>query len=275
MVSKLKITERKISILRNHHEPIISKELFDRVQEEKIRRSNITKTDYSTKRKSTRYSNDVLSGKIICSECGASYRRITRSTKNGNVIVWRCANRVEYGNKICKESFTISNDDIEEAIAEKLFLYQYEEEIAKEYLEKIVIKSSVIYVKVKEFNENDMLKMREYQMSRTALAGNKDALNLLYEESYKKINYFIRQHLYNSGLSTYDRLMRDYEDICQDAFLKSFRILDKYHGKCRFSSWVMKIAHYEIGNRLQKLRRNKERLSTIDDFDIYVLYNRH
>lgn len=228
--------EKDKYILRNHHEPIISKELFDRVQEEKIRRSNIAKTDYSTKRKSTRYLNDILSGKIICNECGANYRRITRSTKNGNVIVWRCANRVEYGNKICKGSITISNDDIEEAIAEKLFLYQYEEEIAKEYLEKIVIKGNVISVKVKEFNENDMLKMREYQMSRVALAGNRDALNLLYEESHKKIKYFIQQHLYNNGLSTYDRLMRDYEDICQDAFLKSFRILDKYHGKYRFSS---------------------------------------
>ena len=60
-------------------------------------------------------------------------------------------------------------------------LYQYDEDIAKEYLEKIVIKGSVISVKVKEFNENDMLKMREYQMSRAALAGNKDAFNLLYE----------------------------------------------------------------------------------------------
>ena len=138
-----------------------------------------------------------------------------------------------------------------------------------------MIKGSVISVKEKEFNENDMLKMREYQMSRAALAGNKDALNLLYEESYKKIKCFIQQHLYNNGLSTYDRLMRDYEDICQDAFLKSFRILEKYHGKCRFSSWVTKIAHYEIGNRLKKLRRSKERLSTIDDFDIYVMYNRH
>ncbi len=267
--------EKDKYILRNHHEPIISKELFDKVQEEKIRRSNITRTDYSTTRKSTRYSNDALSGRIMCSECGASYRRIMRSTKNGSVIVWRCANRIEYGNKICKESFTVSNEDIEEAIADKLLLYQYDEDIAKEYLEKIVIKGSVISVKVKEFNENDMLKMREYQMSRAALAGNKDALNLLYEESYKKIKCFIQQHLYNNGLSTYDRLMRDYEDICQDAFLKSFRILEKYHGKCEFSSWVTKIAHYEIGNRLKKLRRSKERLSTIDDFDIYVMYNRH
>lgn len=199
--------EKDKYILRNHHEPIISKELFDKVQEEKIRRSNITRTDYSTTRKSTRYSNDALSGRIMCSECGASYRRIMRSTKNGSVIVWRCANRIEYGNKICKESFTVSNEDIEEAIADKLLLYQYDEDIAKEYLEKIVIKGSVISVKVKEFNENDMLKMREYQMSRAALAGNKDALNLLYEESYKKIKCFIQQHLYNNGLSTYDRLM--------------------------------------------------------------------
>ena len=95
-------------------------------------------------------------------------------------------------------------------------------------------------------------------MSQAALNGDRIALDLLYEESFKKIKEFIRIRLWKSGFNTYWQMMRDYDDICQDALLRSFEILHKYHGKCRFASWVTKIAYYIIGNRLNKLRRNKE-----------------
>jgi DNA invertase Pin-like site-specific DNA recombinase len=237
-----------------HHEPVISKELFDAVQEEKRKRSNVAVgQDGSAKRRATRYSNDVLSGKIICSECGANYRRITRNTKKGKVIVWRCANRVEYGNRICKTSITVSNAEIEKAIADKLLLYNYDEKTAHKYIESIYV-SNTISVNVKEFEENSMLKIREYQMSRAGLVGDKVAMNLLYEESYDKIKMFIRKKMYGMGISPKSYLMEDFEDICQDAFLKSFMILDKFHGKCRFSTWVTKISFYEICSRFKKLK---------------------
>lgn len=51
----------------------------------------------------------VLSGLLICSECGSPYRRITRNTKDGEEIVWRCANRVEHWKEICQHSPTISD----------------------------------------------------------------------------------------------------------------------------------------------------------------------
>ena len=62
------------------------------------------------------------------------YRRITRNTKSGKVVVWRCANRVEYGNRICRNSITVSNTEIESAITEKLLLYQYGESLVGMYL---------------------------------------------------------------------------------------------------------------------------------------------
>ncbi len=65
--------------------------------------------------------------------------------------------------------------------------------------------------------------------------------------------------------------MRDYEDICQDTFLKSFQFLHTYHGKCRFSTWVAQISFYEISNRFRKLRGKKEVLIDSENFERIVL----
>ena len=50
-----------------------------------------------------------LSGKIICGECGRVYRRIT---DRNSWVLWRCANRVEHGNSICKNAPTIEDEAI-------------------------------------------------------------------------------------------------------------------------------------------------------------------
>ncbi len=258
-------------LVSNHHEPIIAKSMFNRVQQEKKNRSNVSSVKNKIVRKKNRYSNDLLSGKIFCGECGASYRRRTRKTNKGNELFWRCANRIEHGNRICKNSITVSNDKIEKAIADKLLLYRYDEEVVKQYLNKIEI-SDEILVGIKAYNENELYKIREYQMCQYALKGDRIALNLLYEESFKKIKDFIRDRLWRAGLNRYWQLMRDYEDICQETFLRSFEILHKYHGKCRFASWVAKISFYIISHRIRDIKRGKEDLMNIEDFDVYVTY---
>lgn len=88
----------------------------------------------------------------------------------------------------------------------------------------------------------------------TLLRGEKKTLNILYEETYEKIRYIVLDRIKRNGISTYDRLMKEYEDLCQDIILKSFIILDKYHGQCRFSSWVARISFFEISHKLQSFR---------------------
>ena len=58
-----------------------------------------------------------FSGLIICGECGRKYRRYTRS--NGQVV-WRCANRVEHGSEICKESPTIPEGRLKVIVSDEL-----------------------------------------------------------------------------------------------------------------------------------------------------------
>jgi hypothetical protein len=57
---------------------IISLELYTAVQFEKAERSNQEfNNDGNMQRKATRYnSKNVLSGLLVCSECGANYRRL-------------------------------------------------------------------------------------------------------------------------------------------------------------------------------------------------------
>lgn len=59
---------------------VIPMQLFIAARFEKKSRSNIQiNNDGSTQRKTTRYnSQNVLSGLLVCAECGSNYRRITR-----------------------------------------------------------------------------------------------------------------------------------------------------------------------------------------------------
>ena len=87
--------EKARYVYENNHLGIIDKSVFESVQAEKQRRSNMTcsengKPDRATNRFS---SGNSLSGKIKCSECGRNYRRI--KTRSGDII-WKCAGQVEH-----------------------------------------------------------------------------------------------------------------------------------------------------------------------------------
>ena len=79
-------------VLRNHHDPIVSRALFEQAQQELQRRS-----PHSGKRSkhSGRY---CLSGKIHCSACGSTYVSRSKKRKDGSVYkAWRCLQASRYG----------------------------------------------------------------------------------------------------------------------------------------------------------------------------------
>ena len=116
---------------------IVSPEKFLKVQEEKIKRSNQEMSGDGILRKATRYSSkNVLSGLLVCGECGADYRRITRPTGE---VVWRCANRVEHGHDICRYSPSIPEADVIDFICRLLDLEQFDPPSVKDSLETISI----------------------------------------------------------------------------------------------------------------------------------------
>lgn len=116
-------------------EHIIGADTFFFVQAEKGRRSNFD--EVTNKRKATRYSSQsVLSGLLVCGECGCNYRRITRPSGE---VVWRCANRVEHGKKFCKHSPSISEEAVKEILCRELDMEAFDETKVKEMLDVVRI----------------------------------------------------------------------------------------------------------------------------------------
>lgn len=114
---------------------IVSPEIYVEAQLEKQKRTNQSSAH---KRKTVRYnSNDVLSGLLVCGECGRNYRRITR--KDGN-IVWRCADRVDNGRQAtCQNIYTISEVEIKNIICNYLEIEKFDDVTVKNHLERIEI----------------------------------------------------------------------------------------------------------------------------------------
>ena len=83
--------EEEMVYLKNHHEPIIDRELWDKTQEELNRRSP------SQEQKSKHSNRYWCSGKIVCAECGQKFVSRTKKLKNGHYKAWRCYAAANHG----------------------------------------------------------------------------------------------------------------------------------------------------------------------------------
>ena len=91
-------------VIANNHEAIISKEVYNKVQEEKQKRSRFYIDNNGNKVfKKHQYSRYELTNTLKCEYCGANYRRRTERGK----VVYRCATRMDKGRSACSHSKTI------------------------------------------------------------------------------------------------------------------------------------------------------------------------
>lgn len=136
--------EAPMYIVENNHTPIISRETFNRVQEELSRRKVITPKSNKTSITSTgRYSKYALTEVLKCGECGSRYRRVTWSKNGKTKIVWRCINRLDYGQKYCKESITVEENTLHKAIVRALKKFNDEDEATYLALMKATIGDAI------------------------------------------------------------------------------------------------------------------------------------
>lgn len=105
-------------LIQNHHEAIIPRERFDAVQMELARRRARTgSTKKSAPTGMSRYSGKyALSGLLFCGECGTAYRRVVWTQHGEKRAVWRCSSRLDYGKKYCKESPTLDESPLQQAV---------------------------------------------------------------------------------------------------------------------------------------------------------------
>lgn len=107
--------QEEFVIIRDHHEPIISREMFEEANRIMDSRSE------SFKGKS-KYSNRYpFSGKIRCGICGSSFVARYKTRKDGSIYkAWRCYNAVRngrlrkdrYGNEIGCNGFSLREEDL-------------------------------------------------------------------------------------------------------------------------------------------------------------------
>ena len=132
--------ELPMYLVKNHHEPIVSRADFNRVQEEMARRSaKRAIADKLTKTEQGKYSAKyALSELLICGECSAHYRRVTWTAKGYKEIKWRCISRIQYGKKKCHCSPTVDEQALHKAIVSAIKEFcEVKDDVAKVLRESI------------------------------------------------------------------------------------------------------------------------------------------
>lgn len=105
-------------LIQNHHEGIVSRDKFNAVQAEFARR-NARRTPnkrYTSTGRSCYSGKYALTERLVCGGCGTLYRRCVWNKRGQKWAVWRCASRVDYGSKYCKQSPTLYEKPLQRAI---------------------------------------------------------------------------------------------------------------------------------------------------------------
>ena len=104
-------------LIQNHHEGIVTRELFHAVQAELARRSALrSDSKQAATGRSCYTSKYALSDRLVCGECGKLYRRKTRNIKGNIYHEWRCISRLDYGKRYCHDSPTLREIPLQNAI---------------------------------------------------------------------------------------------------------------------------------------------------------------
>lgn len=141
----VKNTDRPKYYVENSHPAIVSMETFDNVQMEFAKRSNVKKKkEKGVKTELGKYSGKyALTELLVCGKCGSPYRRtVWRDNNNEKRPVWRCISRLDYGKKYCKESPTLDEKPIHDAVANAI------KEIAGDDGCRIAVENLKIHIKM-------------------------------------------------------------------------------------------------------------------------------
>ena len=108
-------------LIQNNHPGIVTREIFYAVQEEMKRRTASRSPSTKSATGRTSYASKyALSERLVCGECGTLYRRCTWTIRGKKKIVWRCVSRLDHGTKYCKQSPTMEETALQDAIMDAI-----------------------------------------------------------------------------------------------------------------------------------------------------------
>jgi hypothetical protein len=159
-------------IVNGNHPPIISKEIFDKVQDERERRA-LAKGNLKGDRH--KYSSKYpFSSKVFCADCGNIYKRRTWNSNNkSKKIVWQCKTYIVDGKEACNAR-AVEEAELMGAFV-RMFNRIYEnkdefintltENIEKIILQKPDIKEAEALDKMIEKLKNELKKLIRFQVN--------------------------------------------------------------------------------------------------------------
>jgi DNA invertase Pin-like site-specific DNA recombinase len=124
--------------IRNHHEPIISEEMFEKAQEFRNRRVGNPKHK-ATPGKREKFSRQfAFSCMLECGFCGSNLtRRRWHSNSKYKKVIWQCVNFTKNGKRFCPNSKGIPEQVIEEAFIESYrMLCSDNKDVVEEFLKR-------------------------------------------------------------------------------------------------------------------------------------------
>ena len=124
--------------MKDHHEPIISEEVFEKAQEILNRRNKNRTTVGNGKRE--KYSRKyAFSCMLECGFCGSTLsRRNWHSSSEYSKVIWQCVTATKKGKKFCPDSKGIPETAIEEAFIESYrLLCDNNKDVLDEFLQRL------------------------------------------------------------------------------------------------------------------------------------------
>ena len=240
-------------VVPNTHAAIISKEDFDKVQEDmerKRRNSNVKNIDRS------KTSSAPLSGLLFCSNCGNVYTYTHGVSHSGKKLYYYQCGSKRHGKTVCKRRM------IPAELLEKFILYRIQEVLTSDMYKERFEEQLKIRIDSLKCKKKDILNIKN---NITKLTNHKEKLlNLILEEddkllvdTYKeKLNSILSEiSIQNNTLDMYseidikieeEELRKQFQLSYDDITYRDFQELDRDQLKILFNKLIEKIVINEF-----------------------------
>ena len=218
--------------VQNSHPGIVTKEVFMSVQAEILRRNNLPGA--SKGGTMTYQSKFALAHRIVCSECGTTFRRCTWTLNGEKIRVWRCGKRIASGGKDCKAA-AIYETDIQAAFIKVMNeLVQNQEEFIEPLMDNI---NQVLAFQTKD-KERIEVRIAELSEILTRLVENQSRMrnsSNISEEEYVRIseeyNELVKQQVIMKAKEKEGEMRKLQVKELLDALTRRGEIITEYDDK--------------------------------------------
>lgn len=247
--------------MTEHHEPIISKEVFEAVAAVITQRSNEKGVEKGNKKYQQRYS---FSGKIICCECGNTFKRRTHTCTGNKYIAW-CCNTHLSDNDSCSMQY-IRDDDIKLAFITMMNKLIYSHQfILKPLLKNLKqLKDDENSKRIKDI-QNLLMRNAEQRETLSKLMAQGYIDNVLYNKESNALlmqadNYRSKLTMLTHSLTDNATLINETTELLR--FAEKANMLNSFDEKIfdRFVSCIKVYSRNEIGFELKCGLTLKERI---------------